>query len=170
MSTCYPNKEDVEQISKYSNRRFDKITEQYRPYTADWPASNYLVRLAYLDLMKARNLGYDSINFTNCDTIWGVPTAHAPIPTRILNSQDFLVREIHRITPPEYVSEWNSAPKIDYIYDLHGKLIRKRYINYENSYRGREEFYFYNDDGLISSIWKLSEGRLELESKFLFEK
>ncbi len=169
-STCYPNSPDVESYREFTNRKFDKKTEKYRPYTAHWESADYLVKLANMDLFNSPSLGYDSINFTNCDTIWGLPKAHGPTPTWILNSRDLLVREIQRITLPEYISGWKSAPRIDYIYDLQGELTRKRYINFENSYSGRDEFYFYNDDGLISSTWILSEGRLELESKFLYEK
>ncbi len=169
-STCYPLKEDVENYAEYTKRKFDKRTEKHRPYTAHWESASYLVSLANMDLMNSPSLGYDYMDFTKSDTIWSLPKPHRIGHTTILNEQNLFVREVFRLTIPEFIHMWESAPRIDYIYDLQGRLIRKRYINFENRYRGNEEFYFYNDDGLISSIWKLSEGRLELKSKFLFEK
>ena len=150
-----------------NNKRFDNIISTFDEKTLQDSLLSDLKFKSFHDTLGYRNLEFAPINFDDSDTIstllrqpWCGNDPGTYVPTYIINGEGQILRKIGSVIP-------GLTNHSDFYYDDEKRL--KKVIHF---YEGEiaSTFYFYDNDGLISSIWEGGENGIELKASFYFQK
>lgn len=147
-----------------SNREFERQLVKYVTLPTEPIKYESLIQEVRRDTIGFASMKFVQTNFHQSDTIHGIVKHLYTEPTLIFNPNGTLQRKFP--VPPHFQAYSNRCWFTDYYYNDKEQLIKKEWVGYENP---KSEYYFFNENGLISSIWIEKNNEFLLNTVFLYQ-
>ena len=154
----------VETWVELSNKGFDEELNNYILHPVEKIQYNEALNLAKLDTIGFSKALLNQPSFHQTDTIHGKVNHSLTEPTLIFDPNGKLLREFP--VPPDFQPHIYQFRFIDYIYNDNGQLAKKEWVGYEFF---KSEYFFFNKNGLISSIWVEDKDSFTLKKVFIYK-
>lgn len=163
--TCCNSNTIDETWIELSNRQFEEELSNYIYLPLEDIQYGQILNLVKDDTIAFSKSSFRQASFSQSDTIHGKVEHAWTKPTRIFDLNGKLLREFP--VPPAFQAHFNRHYYIDYIYNEKGQLVKKEWVGYEFYL---SEYFFFDENGLISSIWVEDKDNLTLKTAFFFNK